>query len=126
MKLGNVVTSLPALQKLAAETLTPKTLYRVSKLLSKLDGEVSFFNDERAKIFKELGKERENDQWEIAAENREEYEKKMNDLLNVDIETDFKVVQIPVSETMKMSYNDLRMLDGFVELFDPDDADEAN
>lgn len=126
MKLGNVVTSLPALQKLAAETLTPKTLYRVSKLLSKLDGEVSFFNEERAKIFKELGKERENDQWEISAENREEYEKKMNDLLNVDIETDFKAVQIPVSENMKMSYNDLRMLDGFVELFDPDDADEAN
>ena len=116
MKLGNVVTSLPALQKLAGETLTPKTLYWVSKLLSKLDTEISFFNEERTKIVTELGEEVENDKWKIPQENRAEFERRMDDLLNVEIDTEFKVVQIPVTENVKLSYNDIRMLDGFVEL----------
>lgn len=116
MKLGSVVTSLPALQKLAGETLTPKTLYWVSKLLSKLDTEISFFNEERTKIVTELGEEVENDKWKIPQENRAEFERRMDDLLNVEIDTDFKVVQIPVTENVKLSYNDIRMLDGFVEL----------
>lgn len=116
MKLGNVVNALPALQKLAGENLTPKTLYWVSKTLSKLDGEINFFNDERAKIAKELGNEVETDKWEIPVENRPEFERRMVDLLNVEIEAEFKVVKLPVTENIRLSYNDLRMLDGFVEL----------
>lgn len=116
MKLGDVVNALPALQKLAGENLTPKTLYWVSKMLSKLDGEINFFNDERAKIAKELGNEVETDKWEIPVENRPEFERRMVDLLNVEIEAEFKVVKLPVTENIRLSYNDLRMLDGFVEL----------
>ena len=116
MKLGNVVNALPALQKLAGENLTPKTLYWVGKTLSKLDGEINFFNEERAKIAKELGNEVETDKWEIPVENRPEFERRMVDLLNVEIEAEFKVVKLPVTENIRLSYNDLRMLDGFVEL----------
>ena len=116
MKLGNVITSLPALQKLAGENLTPKTLYWVSKLLSKLDTEIDFYNEERRKIVTDLGKEVETDKWEIPAGNREEFNRRMADLLNIDIDAEFKIVQIPTFEELKLSYNDIRLLDGFVEL----------
>lgn len=121
MKLGTVVNAVPALQKLAGEALTPKTLYWVSKLLSKLDIEIDFYNEERRKIVTSLGKEVETDKWEIPPEKREEFNSRMTELFNIEIEVDYKVVQLPTTENVKLSYNDIRMLDGFVELALVDD-----
>ena len=123
MKLGTVVNAVPALQKLAGENLTPKTLYWVSKLLSKLDTEIDFYNEERRKIVTDLGKEVETEKWEIPADNREEFNRRMTDLLNVDIDVEFKVVQIPTSEELKLCCNDIRLMDGFVELVLVDDTE---
>lgn len=116
MKIGNVVTGLPALQKLAGESLTPKTLYWVSKLLSKLDKDIDFFSTERNKLVQEYGDEVEDGKFQVKPENRPDFERRMNELLDIEIEGDFKPVKLPTSEHITLSYNDLRMLEGFVEL----------
>lgn len=121
MKLDNVINAVPALQKLASESLTPKTLYWVSKLLSKLEKDVDFFNAERNKLVQEFGAEIEPGKWKVREEQFSDFECRMGDLLNVEIDADFKVVQLPTSENIKLSYNDLRLLDGFVELALVDD-----
>lgn len=116
MKMGKLVEALPALQKLAAAELTPKTLYWVSKLLSKIDKELAFFNEQRDKALAELGTEVEPDQWKIDPENRPSFEERMTELANIDIDEVFKVVKLPMSENVSLSYNDLRSLEGLVEL----------
>ena len=116
MKLGKIVESVPALQKLAGANLTPKTLYWVSKLMSKLDSELAFFNEQQAIILKELGTEQEAGKWRIPPENRTAFEERMTELFNIEIDSDFKVVKLPMTENVSLSYNDMKMLEGLVEL----------
>ena len=116
MKLSNIVNAVPALQKLAGTNLSPKTLYWISKLMGKVDRELAFFNAEREKAIRELGKEMENGKWEISAENREALDRRIADLLDIDIDDDFKVAKIPTSENITMSYTELKTLEGLVEL----------
>ena len=116
MKMGKIVEALPALQKLAGADLTPKTLYWVSKLMSKLDKELAFFNEQQAKILQELGTELEGGKWKLPPENRAAFEERMTELANIEIEDDFKVVKLPMTENVSLSYNDIKMLEGLVEL----------
>lgn len=116
MKMGKIVEALPALQKLAGADLTPKTLYWVSKLMSKLDKELAFFNEQQAKILQELGTELEGGKWKLPTENRAAFEERMTELANIEIEGNFKVVKLPMTENVSLSYNDMKMLEGLVEL----------
>ena len=116
MKMGKLVEALPALQKLAAAELTPKTLYWVSKLMSKIDKELAFFNEQRDKALAELGTEIETGKWKIDPDKRSVFEERMTELANIDVEETFKVVKLPMTENVSLSYNDLRSLEGLVEL----------
>ena len=124
MKLGKIVDALPALQKLGGENLTPKTLYWVSKLLSKLDDELSFYNKEHDKIIQELGSEVEGGKWQIPPENSPEFARRLTELANIEIDGDFKVVKIPLTEQISLSYADIRLLEGLVELDLPEEENK--
>lgn len=121
MKLGTVVTAIPSLKKLAACELTPKTLYKVSKLLSKLDKETEFFNNGRNKLIQELGKEVKNGEWEVVEENKEAFFEKVNELLDIDIDEEITPIVLPTSEDFRLSYNDLCLLKSIVELKEPEE-----
>ena len=116
MKLGTVVQALPALQKLAGENLTPKVLYWTNKLMARLEKEIDFFSTERGKLLKQYGEEVEPDKWKVKPENIEAFEAAMKEIVDIDIEADFKVVKIPTTEKISLSYNDLRLLEGLAEL----------
>ena len=118
MKLESVVQALPAMQRLANESLTPKTLYWVSKLLNHMEKELEFFNAERNKLFQKYGEESEAEEGKlkIKKENTEAFESAMKAVLAVEIDNDFKAVHIPTTEKITLSYNDLHLLNGFIEL----------
>jgi len=116
MKMGKLVEALPALQKLAAAELTPKTLYWISKLMSKIDKELAFFNEQRDKALAELGTEIEPGKWKIDPDKRSAFEERMTELANIEIDETLKVVKLPMTENVSLSYNDLRSLEGLVEL----------
>ncbi len=118
MKLGQLVTALPVLQKLADANLTPKTLYRVHKLLSAIDKELAIYNEGRTRIIKELGTETEPGKWQVTNENRDLFADRMTELANVDIQEDLKTVCLPTTENITLSYNDLCALNGIIELED--------
>lgn len=121
MKLGTVINALPSLQKLAAEDLTVKTLYKVNKLMQRLDKEIDFFNLERNKIIEELCKKEEGTKYLIPENNREEVDKRLKDLSDIDIDPDIDPIKISIDENIRLSYNDLRLLEGMIELSDPDE-----
>lgn len=116
MKMGEIVTALPALRKLADEKLTLKTLYQVSHTMSVLDNEIAFYNQERFKIIESLGNNIEGDKWKIPEENRAEFEARMDELINLEIESEIKPIMLPTSENLTMSFNEIKTLEGFVIL----------
>jgi len=118
MKMRDLVVAVPVLQKVAAERLSLKTLYRVSKLLSVIDRELAFYNAERKKIITLFGNNVQNDKWEIPLENKEIFQEKMLELDNLDIDARFEPVKLPTSETLQLSYNEIKLLRGFIELDD--------
>ena len=115
MKLGTIVTAVPALQKVSGADLSPKTLYKVSKLLSKCDKELDFFNSRKNALVKQYGHQVGNtDEYRVDDENRAVFISKMNEILDIDVEGEISPVVIPQDENIKLSYDDLRLLDDLI------------
>ena len=115
MKIKQVVNALPALQKLAAQDLSIKKLYKLSKLLGNLDNEIAFYNTQRNKILSQYCDVVGN-QYVPRKEDEAKLNVEMNELLDTDIECDIKEVVIGVDEDVKLSCNDLMALQGFVAI----------
>ena len=48
----------------------------------------------------------------------EEFQTRTEELLNLETDTDIKAIKLPTSEPIQMSYNEIKALEGFVELDD--------
>ncbi len=101
MKLKNIINALPALQKIANKDLTIKTLYRVKKLMERLDKEIEFYNSERNKAIEQLCKPDDGAKYIIPDENREELNKRMQELLYVNLEPPIEPLMNYVIEEKK-------------------------
>lgn len=112
MKIRQVVDALPSLQKLAGQDLSIKKLYKISKLLSNLENEIAFFNAQKSKLFAQYCDIVDN-QYVPRKEDEAEFAQKFNELLDTDID-DVQEVMISDNEDVKLSYNDLMALKGFV------------
>jgi hypothetical protein len=119
MKIMQVVDALPALQKLAGQELSTKSLYKISKLFSNLDNEIDFYNTQRDKI---LGQYCDvvGNQYVPRKEDVDKLNAEMQELLNIEIECEVKEVAIGIDEDVRLSYNDLMTLRGLIRI----DGDE--
>jgi hypothetical protein len=115
MKIRQVVNALPALQKLAGCELSLKVLYKIKKLLGNLEGEIAFYNEQRIKILDKYC-DIVGDQYVPRDGEMEAFNAELNELFNVEIGCEVEQVTIGVGEDVKLSYNDLLMLDGFISL----------
>lgn len=116
MKLGQLVEAVPAFGKIAACDLSPQYLYKVQKTLSKIDTELEFYNAGQKKIIADMGlTEISENKYKIPQERRAEYNDRIKELLEVEIE-EIPVVKLPLTENFKLSYNDLCLLQGIIEL----------
>ncbi len=125
MKLKNIVEALPALQKLASEDLTIKTLYKVKKLMERLDKEIEFYNSERNKAIEQLCKLEGGTKYTIPDENREALNKRLQELLDVTVEPPIESLVIFTDENMRLSYKDLKALEGILEIRGFDEEQEV-
>ena len=115
MKIVQVVNALPSLQKLAAQDLSIKKLYKISKLLGNLDNEIAFYDKQRNKILSRYCDVVGN-QYVPRKEDEAKLNAELNELLDTDIECEIKEVVLSLDENIKLSYNDLVALDGFVRI----------
>ena len=115
MKIRQVVDALPSLQKLAGQELTTKTLYKIQKLFGNLEREIAFYDEQRNKIMSKycdiVGNQYKPREDSMVALNTE-----LGELLDIDIECEVKEVVIGLNENIKLSYNDLLALRGFVRI----------
>lgn len=119
MKIKHVVDALPSLQKLAGQDLSMKKLYKVSKLLSNLDKEIAFFNEQKDKLFVKYC-DIVGNQYVPREATKIQFTQEFNELLDTDIECEIKEVAIGTDEDVKLSYHDLMALKGFVAIEEDD------
>lgn len=115
MKIMQVVNALPSLQKLAGCELSLPKLYKISKLLGNLEHEIAFYNEQRNKILAKYCDVVGN-QYVPRAEDEAKLNAEMAALLNMEIESEVVEVAIGVDENVKLSYNDLMAMSGFVRI----------
>lgn len=115
MKIKQVVDVLPSLQKLAGQDLSIKKLYKISKLLGNLDNEIAFYNEQRNKILSKYC-DIVGNQYQPREEDSDKLYTELGELLDTDIECEINEVAIGDDEDIKLSYNDLVALKGFVRI----------
>lgn len=59
------------------------------------------FEEQRLKILRELGKEKEGGQFEILEENKDAFQKQMDEINNVEVEVDINPIPLSLFETAK-------------------------
>ena len=115
MKFAQVVNALPSLQKLAGQDLSIKKLYKISKLLGNLEKEIAFYDAQRNKILSQYCDVVGN-QYVPRKEDKAKMVVEINELLDTDIECEINEVVIGIDENIKLSYNDIISLKGFVSI----------
>ena len=115
MKIRQAVDALPALQKLAGQDLSIKKLYKISKLLGNLDNEIAFYNTQRNKIMSKYC-DIVGNQYKPREESLAKLNAELSELLDTEIECEIKEAVIGTDEDVKLSYNDLVALRGFVRI----------
>lgn len=115
MTIQNLIDALPAFRKLANQDLSAKTLYRVSRMMDRFEGELRAYDETRDKLVEKYCNLRENGEIVPKDGCKEQFEHEMDELLETELEN-VRVVVIPAGEDIRISYADLRVLRGFVEI----------
>lgn len=123
MTMRVLVNAKPALLKIASQDLTIRTLYKISKLMRKLDDELLIYETQRLKILGRHG-EISGDIYVPKTGHEEDFVREFNELFAVEADIgDIKPVKIPLSENLKLSYQDLYAVRDFVEIEGDDEND---
>jgi len=115
MKLYQIVNAIPALNKLGNSDMKISEAYKLQKLLSAVQVEIDFFNRSQLKIIEGKGVVKENGEFIIDKDKREDYAKAMDELAQTDVDPVFTKMKIAVGENIQLSANDVGVLLPFVE-----------
>lgn len=83
-----IVEAAPALSKLSKLDIKAQEAVKLARLINKIEAELKPFEETRNKLLKKYGEEIENERYKIKDENRSEFEKEFQDLLNSEVEID--------------------------------------
>lgn len=117
MKLGEIIVAIPSLNKVLNSDLSLPVLNRAEKLADALERDVKFFNDEKEKIILKFNGVINNDELKIPPENVNDFNKSIMDLLNTDVDVEFKHLVINGDfENIRMSSLDKWQLKSFITI----------
>ena len=91
MKLGQIVSAVPGLNYINKMELPLKELFKVQDLLFKIESPLNNYNLQRNKLLAQYGKTKDN---VVYTDLQPEYYKKLEDLLNIDVELEFRKITI--------------------------------
>ncbi|MGN1303773.1 MAG: hypothetical protein ACI4YB_01930 [Oscillospiraceae bacterium] len=111
MKMRKITDAANALQKLSSMDLPLKTAYKLSKLKSSIDKELAFFEEKRAAI---IEKHIDKDSRTFTHENEQKAVAEISELLEFESDVNIEPVEIPETEDIRLSANDLNALADFV------------
>ena len=115
MKIKNIVNALPSLQKFTTVELPCRILYKINKLMDRLESELKFYNKQRTQIFEKYNIQVEDGNLRLNEDDVEAFEKELNELLDLEVE-DIKPIDLPADDNIRLSYNDIKALEGIINI----------
>ena len=123
MQLKDVIEGTDVLKKLAGQSLRGKVAFQISKILKKLEDELTLFNNTRVDIIKKYSETDENGEL-IADENGNvklkeetiaEFNKEITELLNMEIEIDANKIALKDIEDVDFTPAEMTLLMPLIE-----------
>lgn len=114
VQLKEIVLAVPALSKLSAGDLQLRLAYKLKRMISALQKEADFFAEQRQKIFEKYGKANADGTFCFEGEGEQRATAELEELLELEVESSCQRLDIPVSEELRLSVNDLCALAPFV------------
>ena len=113
VQLKEIVLAVPALSKLSAEDLQLRLAYKLKRMIPVLQKEADFFAEQRQKIFEKYGTAKADGSFDFAAEN-EPKAAELEELLVMEVTPEVEAIDIPITENLLLSANDIGLLTPFV------------
>lgn len=108
MTFQNILSAVPAFQKLVAQDLPIRTAYRLHKMIRRVNEEIDFFRMKEGEI---RAKHENPNSPALLAE--------LDELLKLPIEWELDPLPLSPDEPLRLSCADLDALEGFVEIETP-------
>lgn len=112
--LKTIVLAIPALSKLAAEDIRLQLAYRLKKNIAELQREADFFGEQRIKILEKYGTADESGNYTFEGDSEQKAIAELDELLDLEVEPVIDPIDIPITEDLKISVNDMGMVEAFI------------
>ena len=116
--LKTIVLAIPALSKLAAEAISLRLAYRLKKNIAELQREADFFSEQRIKILDKYGIADESGNYTFEGDNEQKAIAELDELLDLEVEPVIDAFDIPITENLKISVNDIGYLEPFINFIE--------
>ena len=114
MQLKTIVLAIPALGKLSAGDMALRSAYMLKMLISTLQKDVDFFVEQRQKIFEKYGNAQKDGTFTFTDANEEKASAELETLLDMEVTPEFAILEIPVTENLRLSVHDIDALAPFI------------
>lgn len=116
MKIGKIIAAVPAFKNLASQSFSGKTLFLVNRMIKQLETELSAYSAAYNSLVEKYGTG-----GRVTEDNMEAFGIELTELHNTDAVCEITPIRIPATDDIKLSCNDLKLLEGFIELIDPEE-----
>lgn len=114
VQMREIIQAIPALSKITGGDLSLRLAYQLKKSIAALQKEADFFSEQRQKIFDKYGTPKEDGTYSFAAEKEQEAIHELEALLDLEVTPEAETLEIPVTENLHISVNDIGLLMPFI------------
>ena len=118
VQMREIIQAIPALSKVAGGDLSLRFAYQLKKSIAALQKEADFFSEQRQKIFDKYGTPKKDGTYDFEAEHERKAIDELEALLDLEVTPDAEVLEIPITEKLCVSVNDIGLLMPFIHFIE--------
>lgn len=118
LKLKTIILAIPALSKVTGGDLSLRLAYRMKQNIFALQKEADFFSEQRQKIFEKYGTPKDDGTYSFSEENEPKAIAELDELLELEVSPEVEIIDIPITENLHLSVNDIGLLMPFIHFID--------
>ena len=123
IQLKDIIEGTDVLRKLAGKSLRGKTAFQISKLLKRLEDELTFFNTTRVEIIKKYSETDENGELvqdengnvKLKEDKLNEFNAEITELLNTEVEINCEKISLAAIEDLDFTPAEMTLLMPLIE-----------
>lgn len=118
VQLKSIVLAVPALSKVTTGDLSLRLAYNLKQMVSELQKEADFFAEQRQKIFEKYGTAKDDGSYKFEGESEQKANAALGELLEMEVTPEVETINIPISENLHLSVNDIGLLAPFIQFIE--------